>query len=55
MLYVLTPVDILVDTIDLPTADDKNHCMQIKPDIALQENGVEISVPISSTGILPKD
>ncbi len=37
-----------MDTVGLPTAKDKNNCIQIKPDISLQENGVEISIPISS-------
>lgn len=47
-IYNLSNADILVDTINLPTEDDKNHCIQIKPDISLEDNGVEISVPITS-------
>ncbi len=47
-IYNLTDVDILVDTINLPTDDDKNHCVQIKPDISLEDNGIEISVPITT-------
>ena len=47
-LYHLTHADILVDEISIPNATDKNRCMQIKPDISLQDHGVEISVPISS-------
>ncbi len=47
-LYTLTSVDILVDTVGLPSAKDKDQCIQIKPDISLQDNGIEISVPISS-------
>lgn len=46
-LYDITSADILVDEISIPNASDKNRCMQIKPDISLQDNGVEISVPIS--------
>ena len=48
VLYTLTHKDILVDDISLPNAEDKNFCMQIKPDISLQDNGVEISIPIST-------
>ena len=47
-LYELTPADILVDEISIPLAADKNHCMQIKPDISLDDHGLEISVPIST-------
>ena len=47
-IYEFTNVDILVDTINLPIDKDKNSCIQIKPDISLQENGIEISVPITS-------
>ena len=52
-LYELTSADILVDEISIPHAADKNHCMQIKPDISLEDHGIEISVPISTKeGIL---
>ena len=47
-IYALTNVDILVDTVSLPTAKDKDRCMQIKPDISLQDTGIEISTPIST-------
>lgn len=47
-MYKLTSVDILVDTVSLPEAMDKNNCLQIKPDISLGDNGIEISVPIIS-------
>ena len=47
-LYKLTSADILVDEVSIPHAADKNHCMQIKPDISLEDHGVEISVPIST-------
>ncbi len=47
-LYLLTHADILVDEISVPNSTDKNHCMQIKPDISLEDNGIEISVPIST-------
>ena len=47
-LYTLTHTNILVDEVSIPNADDKNHCMQIKPDISLQDHGIEISVPIST-------
>jgi len=52
-LYDLNHADILVDEISLPKAADKNFCMQIKPDISLEDHGLEISVPISTKeGIL---
>ena len=52
-LYEFTSADILVDEISVPHAADKNHCMQIKPDVSLEDHGVEISVPISTKeGIL---
>ena len=52
-LYDLTYADILVDEISIPKAADKNHCMQVKPDISLEDHGLEISVPISTKeGIL---
>jgi len=52
-LYDLTHADILVDEISIPKSADKNHCIQIKPDISLEDHGLEISVPISSKeGIL---
>lgn len=47
-IYVLTDVKILVDTLNLPTDKDKNNCIQIKPDISLEDNGIEISVPITT-------
>jgi len=47
-LYALTNADILVDTVSLPTAKDKDRCMQIKPDISLEDTGIEISTPIST-------
>ncbi len=47
-LYSISPADILMNIVSLPTAKDKNFCMQIKPDISLQDNGIEISIPISS-------
>ena len=47
-IYELTNVDILVDTVALPTEQDKNSCLQIKPDISLEADGIEISVPITT-------
>jgi len=47
-IYEITNADILVDTVNLPTDSDKNNCMQIKPDISLEDNGIEISVPITT-------
>ncbi len=39
---------ILVDLTALPTDKDKNECVQIKPDQSLDNNGVEISIPITT-------
>jgi len=47
-IYKFTNVDILVDTIGLPIDNDRNYCIQIKPDISLEEHGIEISVPITT-------
>ena len=47
-LHELTTADILVDEISIPHTADKNHCIQIKPDISLEDHGLEISVPIST-------
>ena len=47
-LFLLTPSDLLVDVLSLPLADDKDKCMQLKPDISLKDTGIEISTPISS-------
>ena len=47
-IYKVTDVEILLDIINLPTDNDKNNCIQIKSDISLQDNGIEISVPIST-------
>jgi hypothetical protein len=47
-IYKLTDSDILVDIVKLPIAEDRNHCIQIKPDHSLGNNGIEISIPISS-------
>jgi hypothetical protein len=41
-------VDVLVDLVNLPIDEDKNHCIQIKPDQSLEDNGIEISIPITS-------
>jgi hypothetical protein len=43
-----TDADILVDLVSLPTDIDKNHCVQIKPDQSLDDNGIEISIPITT-------
>ena len=43
-----TDADILVDLVSLPTDSDKNHCVQIKPDQSLDDNGIEISIPITT-------
>ncbi len=47
-LQTLTRADILVDTTTIPTLKDKNQCMQVKPDISLDDHGIEISIPIST-------
>ena len=43
-----TNADILVDLVLLPIDSDKNHCVQIKPDQSLDDNGIEISIPITT-------
>ena len=43
-----TDADILVDLVTLPINSDKNHCVQIKPDQSLDDNGIEISIPITT-------
>jgi len=40
--------DILVDLVSLPVDNDKNYCVQIKPDQSLDDNGIEISIPITT-------
>jgi hypothetical protein len=51
-ILTFTNVDILVDLVSLPTDEDKNHCVQIKPDQSLESHGIEISIPITSrTGV----
>lgn len=47
-LFTFSNVDILVDTTALPDDEDKNQCIQIKPDQSLKDNGIEISIPITS-------
>ncbi len=47
-IFEFSNVDILVDITALPTDEDKNHCIQIKPDQSLKDNGIEISIPITS-------
>jgi hypothetical protein len=51
-ILTFTNVDVLVDLTTLPTDEDKNHCIQIKPDQSLESHGIEISIPITSqTGV----
>ena len=47
-VFAFSNVDILVDTTALPDEQDKNQCIQIKPDQSLEDNGIEISIPITS-------
>ena len=47
-IHIFTNADILVDMVSLPMDEDKNYCIQIKPDQSLQSHGVEISIPITS-------
>lgn len=51
-IQTFSNADILVDLVSLPTDEDKNHCVQIKPDQSLESHGIEISIPITSqTGV----
>lgn len=47
-VFNFSNVDILVDINALPSDPDKNQCIQIKPDQSLGDNGIEISIPITS-------
>lgn len=47
-IFIFSDVDILLDLSSIPTNKDKNHCIQIKPDQSLEDNGIEISIPITS-------
>lgn len=47
-IQTFTNADILVDLVTLPIQEDRNHCVQIKPDPSLQNHGIEISIPITS-------
>jgi hypothetical protein len=47
-IYQFSNVDILLDFVSLPSDVDKNQCLQIKPDNSLEDNGIEISIPITS-------
>ncbi len=47
-ILTFSDVDILVDLVNLPINEDKNHCIQIKPDQSLEDNGIEITIPITS-------
>jgi len=47
-IFHVCNVDILVNTSALPSDTDKNQCIQIKPDQSLEDNGVEISIPITT-------
>lgn len=47
-IYQFSNVDILLDFVSLPSDVDKNQCVQIKPDNSLEDNGIEISIPITS-------
>jgi len=47
-LFQITHSKIIVDMVSTPKYKERNNCMQIKPDISLDDNGIEISVPISS-------
>jgi len=40
--------DLLVNEVSIPSCEDSSKCMQLKPDISLADNGLEISIPISS-------
>lgn len=40
--------DLLFNPISVPKCEDSSNCMHLKPDISLESNGLEISIPISS-------
>jgi hypothetical protein len=47
-LYEYSKTDLLVNEISVPSCKDSSKCMQLKPDNSLDDNGLEISIPISS-------
>jgi len=47
-LCSLSYSDVVVNEIFVPHFKDSKSCMQLKPDISLDSNGLEISVPICS-------
>ncbi len=47
-LLDISDVDLLVNTISIPSTPDAKNCMQLKPDDTLEDNGLEISTPICS-------
>ncbi|MDX9744619.1 MAG: hypothetical protein RBT59_12430 [Arcobacteraceae bacterium] len=47
-IFEFSNVDILLNFVSLPSDIDKNQCIQIKPDNSLEDNGIEISIPITS-------
>jgi len=47
-IFEFSNADILLDLVSLPSDIDRNQCIQIKPDNSLEDNGIEISIPITS-------
>jgi len=47
-LCSLSHSDVVVNEVFIPYFKDSKSCMQLKPDISLDSNGLEISIPICS-------
>lgn len=47
-IFLFSNVDILVDQVNLINDPDRNQCVQIKPDYSLENNGIEITTPMTS-------
>lgn len=46
-LFEISDVDLLTNDVTVPVCKDSSECMQLKPDISLKDNGLEISIPKS--------
>ena len=47
-LFNISKVDLLTNDISIPDCKDSSDCMHLKPDISLDDGGLEISIPKSN-------
>ena len=47
-LFEISNVDLLTNDLTVPECHDSSECMHLKPDISLENNGLEISIPKST-------